>query len=162
MAIKYSLQTFPTGFASKCLCSDGGKHIYHITLSEDTPNGVFIGKGAFIELDNYAEAAAGSVTGNIVGKAPNGNYYVDITACDEGTLFVNQVPLIEEEWTNSFQKEENFYNPSGTAVRASQLAYGDTIELNAAALGLTQDPTSYPVAVTATAYGTSTMAKQLA
>lgn len=160
MAIRYTLSKFPTGIVSKALCSNGGKHIYNITLSEDTPNGVFVGKGAFVELDRYTEVAAGSVSGNIVAKAENGNYYVEISACDEGTLFVYQVPMIEEEWTKEFQKEENFYNPSGSVVRAGQLAPGDVIELNAAALGLTADPASYPTAVTATAYGT--YSKQLA
>ena len=161
MAIKYTIATFPTGFPTKVLARDGGKHIYNITLSEDTPNGVFVGKGAWQELDRYAAAAAGSVTGKIQCKAANGNYYVEITACDEGTLFVSQVPVIAEEWTREFQKEENFYNKNGDTVRAYQLAPGDVIELNAAALGLVAAPVSYPVNVSATAYGTSTIAKAL-
>lgn len=160
MAIQYAITKFPFGTVAKALCSDGGKHIYNITLSENTPDGVFVGKGAFIELDRYAEVAAGSVTGNIVGRAANGNYYVEIDSCDEGTLFVYEVPMIEEEWSKDFLDENNFYNKSGATVRAGQLAPGDVIELNAAALGLTTAPTSYPVAVTATAYGT--YSKQLA
>lgn len=161
MAILYSIQTWPTGFPTKVLARDGGKHIYNITLAEDTPNGVFVGKGAFEELDRYAEAAAGSVTGKIQAKAANDNFYVEIVTCDEGTLFVSQVPVIEEEWTKNFTKEENFYSKDGTVVRAYQLAPGDIIELNAAALGLSDDPVSYPVNVSATAYGTSTYAKAL-
>lgn len=161
MAILYSIQTWPTGFPTKVLARDGGKHIYNITLAEDTPNGVFVGKGAFEELDRYAEAAAGSVTGKIQAKAANGNFYVEIVTCDEGTLFVSQVPVIEEEWTKNFTKEENFYNKDGSVVRAYQLAPGDIIELNAAALGISADPASYPVNVSATAYGTSTYAKAL-
>lgn len=159
--ISYSIATFPTGFPTKVLARDGGKHIYNITLAEQTPNGVFCGKGAFAELDRYAEAAAGSVTGKIVGKAANSNFYVEITACDEGTLFISQVPMIEETWTKNFSKEENFVNANGSTVRAYQLAPGDIIELNAAALGLAADPVSYPVNVSATAYGTSTYAKAL-
>lgn len=161
MAIKYSISTFPAGFPSKVLARNGGKHIYNITLTEDTPNGVFVGKGAFQELDRYVAAEAGAVTGNIVGKSANGNYYVEIATCDEGTLFVYNVPLIEEEWAKIFQKEENFYNPNGTEVRAYQLAPGDIIELNKAALGITADPATYPKAVAATKYGTSTVAKIL-
>lgn len=161
MAIKYTIDTFPAGFPTKVLAREGGKHIYNVTLSEDTPNGVFIAKNAWQELDRYSEGAAGSVTGKIQGKAANGNYYVEITACDEGTLFVYQCPVIAEEWTKAFQLEENFYNKSGDTVRAYQLAPGDIIELNMAALGISADPVSYPVNVSAATYGTSTYAKAL-
>ena len=161
MAIKYTIDTFPIGFPTKVLAREGGKHIYNITLAEDTPNGVFVSKGAWQELDRYVEAAAGTVTGKIQGKAANGNFYVEIVTCDEGTLFVSQVPVIEEEWTKNFLKEENFYNKNGETVRAYQLAPGDIIELNAAALGLVADPASYPVNVSAATYGTSTYAKAL-
>ena len=85
-----------------------------------------------------------------------------IETCDEGTLFVSSVALIDETWTNEFKKEENFYNPKGSEVRAYQLRPGDIIELNKAALGYTEDPKKYPEAVEAKAYGTSTVAKQLA
>lgn len=161
MAIKYNIQKFPTGAVAKALAQDGGAHIYNINVSEDTPNGVFIGKGAFVELDNYNEAAAGEVSGNIVAKAANGNYYVEIDKCDEDTLFVASVAMIEETWTNEFKKEENFYNPKGSTVRGYQLTHGDIVEVNKAALGLSVDPASYPQAVTAAAYGTSTLAKAL-
>lgn len=161
MAIKYNIQKFPTGAVAKALAQNGGQHIYSVTVTEDTPNGVFIGKGDFVELDHYKAKVAGNVTGNVVAKAANGNYYVEIDTCDADTLFVASVPMIAETWTNEFKKEENFYNPKGSEVRAYQLAHGDVIELNKEALGLTEDPTSYPEAVTATAYGTSTIAKQL-
>lgn len=161
MAVRYNIQKFPIGFVSKALAQDGGKHIYNVTVTEDTPNGVFIGKGNWIELDHYAAATAGAVTGKIQGKAANGNFYVEIVTCDEGTLFVSSVPLIAEEWTNEWKKEENFVNGANTEVRAYQLASGDIIELNAAALGLSADPASYPVSVSATAYGFSTVAKAL-
>lgn len=159
--ISYTIAKFPIGFVNKALAQNGGKHIYNITLSESTPNGIFIGKGSFQELDRYAEAAAGSVTGKIQGKAANGNYYVEIVTCDEGTLFVSQVPVIEEEWTNAWQKEEYFTNASGSVVRAYQLAPGDIIELNKAALGIAADPVSYPVSVSAAAYSGSSYAKAL-
>ena len=161
MAISYTIASFPIGFVNSALSQHGGRHIYSVTLAEDTPNGVFISKGAWQELNRYAEAAAGSVTGKIQGKAANGNFYVEIVTCDEGTLFVSQVPVIEEEWTKNFTKEENFYNKAGSEVRAYQLAPGDIIELNKAALGITADPASYPVNVSATTYGTSTYAKAL-
>ena len=161
MAIKYNIQKFPIGAVAKAVSQSGGQHIFNVTVSEDTPNGVFIGRGDFVELDNYKEAAAGAVTGKIVAKAANGNYYVEIDECDVDTLFVASVAMIEETWTNEFKKEENFYNPAGSTVRAYQLIHGDIVELNKDALGLSADPTSYPQAVTAAAYGTSTLAKAL-
>ena len=161
MAIKYNIQKFPTGAVAKALAQNGGAHIYSVTVTEDTPNGVFIGKGDFVELDHYKAKVAGAVTGSIVAKASNGNYYVEIESCDEGTLFVASVAMIAETWTNEFKKEENFYNPKGSEVRAYQLRPGDIIEVNAAALGLSGDPVSYPQSVTATAYGSSSIAKAL-
>lgn len=149
------------GFPSKTLAREGGAHIYNVTVSEDTDNGLFVGKGAFLELDRYDEAAAGAVTGDIVAQAPNGNFYVEIKTCDEGTLFVYQVPMIEEEYSRKFMAEDNFYNAANTEVRAYQLKPGDVIELNAKALGLSAAPSSYPVAVTAKAYGSSSLAKYL-
>lgn len=160
--IKYEITKFPIGFVSKALAQNGGAHIYSTTCAdEDLPNGVFVGKGKFIELDHYAVAEAGTVTGKIQGKAANGNYYVEIDTCDEGTLFVSNVPVIAEQWTKSFQKEENYYNAKKTELRSYQLKPGDVIELNAAALGLSADPSVYPVAVSATAYGDSAVAKVL-
>lgn len=161
MAIKYNIQKFPTGVVSKALAKLGGQHIYNIELTEDTPNGVFVGKGDFVELDHYKAAAAGAVTGKIQGKAPNGNYYVEIDTCDEDTLFVAKVALNAEDWTHEFQKEENFVNEKGDVVRAYQLVHGDVIEVNKAALGLTKDPTSYPQTVGAVAYDSSVIAKAL-
>lgn len=158
MSIKYNITTFPTGTVLKALAKQGGSHIYNITASEDLPNGVFVGKGAFQEIDRYAAAAAGDVSGVIQCKLANGNYLVEIDECDVDTLFVSNVPLIEEQDNQALQKEENFYNPAGSELRSYQLSHGDTIELNSAALGLSADPASYPVSVTATAYGTSTIA----
>lgn len=162
MAIKYTFTEFPIGFVAKALAQNGGAHIYSVTISEDLPNGVFVGKGAFVELDHYEDAVAGAVTADIVGKAANGNYYVEIKTCDEGTLFVSSVPMIEEEYNNQFRKENLFYNPKDTEVRAYQLRPGDIIELNAAALSLSADPAAYPQAVTAATYDTSAVAKALA
>lgn len=161
--VKYNIEKFPTGFVAKALAQNGGKHIYTTTCaSEELPNGVFIGKGNFVELDHYEVAEAGTVTGKIQGKAANGtDYYVEIESCDEGTLFIANVALIEETWNKSFGIEENFVNAKNTELRSYQLAPGDVILLNKAALGLSADPVSYPKAVTATTYGESSFAKVL-
>lgn len=160
--IKYNIEKFPIGFVSKSLSRNGGSHIYTTTCkTEEIPNGVFVGRGKFVEIDHYEVGAAGNVTGKIQCKLPNGNYLVEIDTCDEDTLFVANVALIEEQWNNSFQLEENFVNAKDSELRSYQLVHGDTIELNKAALGLSADPTTYPQAVTATTYGSSTFAKVL-
>lgn len=160
--IKYNITTYPIGAVLKSLARQGGAHIYTLTCAdEEIPNGVFVGRGDYVELDHYEVAEAGSVTGKIQGKAANGNYIVEIDTCDEDTLFVANVALIEEQYNRAFQKEENFVNAKNSELRAYQLRHGDIIELNKVALGLTADPTTYPKSVTSATYGTSTYAKAL-
>lgn len=160
--IKYNIEKFPIGFVSKSLCRQGGSHIYTTTCAtEEIPNGVFVGRGKFVEVDHYEVGEAGAVTGKIQCKLPNGNYLVEIDKCDEDTLFIANVALIEEQWNRGFQLEDNFVNAKDAELRSYQLSHGDTIELNKAALGLSADPVSYPQSVTAAAYGDSAFAKVL-
>ena len=107
------------------------KHIFNIKITEDVDNSSFVGKGAFLDLDLYAQAAPGTATGTIVGKAANGNYYVEIATAAAGTLFVASVPMIEEDYSKKFQKESNFYNATGDVVRAYEIGYGDVLEISA-------------------------------
>lgn len=131
MAIKYAIDQHAIAFPSKVLAREGGKHILNIELKENVDNGWFVGKGAFKELDLYEEAAPTSVTGKVVAKAANGNYYVEIVST-ENALFVYQVPMIEEEYNNAFKKESNYFNANGTVVRAYDLAPYDVVEISAA------------------------------
>lgn len=130
MAIKYAIEKHAVGFPSKCLATNGGRHIFNILLSEDCDNSWFVGKGAWQSLDLYAQAAPTSVSATVVDVAANGNYYVEITSADNA-LFVYTVPMIEEEFTNKFKLESNFFNASGDVVRAYELAPGDIIEISA-------------------------------
>ena len=129
MAIKYNIQKFPTGAVAKALAQNGGAHIYSVTVTEDTPNGVFIGKGDFVELDHYKAKAAGEVAGAIVAKASNGNYYVEVVT-PGNALFVYQVPMIEETYNNNFKKESNYTNAPKQVVRTYELAVGDIVEIS--------------------------------
>ena len=131
MAIKYTIEQHAVGTVVKALAQNGGKHIYNITLTEDVDNGYFVGKGDFIEIDRYEQDAPDAVSGTVVAKAANGNYYVEIVSADEGTLFVAQAPINTEEFTEAFKKESAFYNVSGDVVRAYQLAPGDVVEISA-------------------------------
>lgn len=130
MAIKFQLDTHAVAYPTKVLAMYGGKHIYNIELNSDTDNGMFIAKGDFVELDHYKEATATTLTAKVLGKAANGNWYVEITA-DTDALFVYEEPLISEEYSKTFEKESNFYNAKGAVVRAYELAKGDVVEISA-------------------------------
>ena len=104
--IQVNIATHAVAFPSKVLASNGGKHIYNIQLAEaadkTVDNGMFVGKGDFVELDLYKAAAPTKFSGKVVGKASNGNFYVEVV--DPGdALFVYQVPMIEETYSNTFK-----------------------------------------------------------
>lgn len=129
MAINYTIAQHAVAAPAKVLASQGGKHIYNVKLTSDVDNGNFVARGAWQSLDLYAQAAAAGMEGIVREQAANGNYYVEITK--PGTaLFVYNVPMIAEEWTNKFKKESNFYNKSGEIVRAYELAEGDIVEIS--------------------------------
>lgn len=132
--IQVSIAKHAVAFPSKVLARDGGKHIYNIQLAEAASayvdNGWFVGKGEFVELDLYKAAAPTSFEGNVVGKANNGNFYVEVKSA-ENALFVYQVPMIEETYSNTFKKESNYTNAPTQVVRAYELAVGDIVEISA-------------------------------
>ena len=136
--IKYTIQKYYYGFPSKVLAGYGGEHQYNIKLTADTPNAALCTRGAWVGFDEYAQAAAPqSFAGVIRAQAANGNWYVEVTTPAEA-LFIYDAPVIAEDWTKEFQKEENFYNENGKTVRAYQLSKGDIIELSPTAF--TGDP----------------------
>ena len=132
--IQVSIAKHAVAFPSKVLARDGGKHIYNIQLAEAASayvdNGWFVGKGEFVELDLYKAAAPTSFEGKVVGKANNGNFYVEVVTPGDA-LFVYQVPMIEETYSNTFKKESNYTNAPTQVVRAYELAEGDIIEISA-------------------------------
>lgn len=132
--IQVNIAKHAVAFPSKVLASNGGKHIYNIQLAEAAEkyvdNGWFVGKGDFIELDLYKEAAPTSFAGKVVGVASNGNFYVEVVTPGDA-LFVYQVPMIEETYSNVYKKESNYTNAPTQVVRAYELAEGDIIEISA-------------------------------
>lgn len=162
--IQMNIVKHGTAYPSKIKSRECG-HIYNIQLDEAAlgfcDNGWFVGKGKFIELDLYEEAAPGAVSGTVVGKAANGNYYVEITSCDEGTLFVYQVPMIEEEYSNRFMLESNYTNAPDQVVRAYELCYGDIIELSAEAFATEPAKADSSVTVSLKTVAGATYAMQL-
>ena len=137
MAIKYAIDQHAVAFPSKLVAQNGGEHIYNIELTSDTDNGNLVAKGAFIDIDLYAEAAVTSFEGVIQKQAANGNWYVEVV--DPGdALFVYMQAFIAEDWTNKWKKESNFYNAEGETVRGYALHKGDVFEVSA--LGFTGEP----------------------
>ena len=132
--IQVNIAKHAVAFPSKVLASKGGKHIYNIQLAEASDkfvdNGWFVGKGDFVELDLYKAAAPTSFEGTVVGVAANGNFYVEVKSA-ENALFVYQVPMIEETYSNTFKKESNYTNAPTQVVRAYELAVGDVVEISA-------------------------------
>ena len=47
MAIKYTITKYGVSFPTKVAASAGSPHIYNITLTNDTPNGKIVGRGAW-------------------------------------------------------------------------------------------------------------------
>lgn len=136
--IKYVIEKHATAFPSKVLAHEGGAHIYNIQLDSDCDNGNFVGRGDWLGLDLYAEAEAPAVSAIVRAQASNGNYYVEITDATDA-LFVYQVPMIAEEYSNKFKAESNFYNGAGEVVRAYALVKGDIVEVSKEAF--TKEPT---------------------
>ena len=132
--IQMTIAKHAVAFPSKVLARDGGKHIYNIQLAEASgkyvDNGWFVGKGDFIELDLYKAKAPTTFEGKVVGKAANGNFYVEVLTPGDA-LFVYNVPMIEETYNNNFKKEPNYTNAPTQVVRSYELAVGDIIEISA-------------------------------
>ena len=130
MAIKYSIETHASAYPSLMLAQNGGKHIYSLLLDKDADNGQVVAKDAWQGHQYYSVKESADVAGVILDQAENGNWYVEITNPGDG-LFIYQVPMIEEEWTRTFQKESNFYNEAGDIVRGYEMAKGDIVEISA-------------------------------
>lgn len=131
--IQVNIAKHCVAFPSKVLARDGGKHIFNIQLAEAADkfvdNGWFVGKGDFVELDLYKAKAPTSFEGKVVGKAANGNFYVEVLTPGDA-LFVYQVPMIEETYNNNFKKESNYTNAPKQVVRSYELAVGDIVEIS--------------------------------
>lgn len=134
MAIKYEIKQHATAYPSLMLAQNGGKHIYSLLLDKDTDNGQVVAKNAWQGQQYYSVKDSTGVAGVVLEQAANGNWYIEITEPGDG-LFIYQVPMIEEEWTNTFKKESNFYNEAGEIVRGYEMAKGDIVEVSA--LGIT-------------------------
>lgn len=128
--INYTIEKHAVAGVSKLLATSGGAHIYNVTLSSDADNGNIIGRGEMVSLDNYAETTPTTFSGKVVWQAANGNWYVEVVDADNALLVYN-VPMIDEDYSEKFKAESNFYNGAGETVRGHELVKGDIFEVSA-------------------------------
>ena len=133
MAINVTIAKHTFAFPSKTLASDYGAHIYNVRVSADTDNGRIIRKGDWESFDLYKQSttSASTMTAIIRDKAnASDRWYVEIVANPDHELFVYKEPLSSEDYTNNYKDVANFYNVSGSVVRAYDLVAGDIIEIS--------------------------------
>lgn len=103
---------------------------FDIKITLDLDNGSIIGRGALVAGQVYAMAAPTTFAGKIIGKAANGNWYVEVTAAENAYLVLT-VPTTYYDYTAQMRDENTFYNANGDIVRAYPLFVGDVFELSA-------------------------------
>ena len=108
----------------------GGLGIVDIKITQDLDNGSIIGKGALIAGQVYAMADPTTLSGKIIDKAANGNWYVEVTAASNAYLVLTD-PVTYYDYTARMRDESTFYNANGDNVRAYPLFVGDVFELSA-------------------------------
>ena len=136
MAIKYTIEQHMWGFPTKIQSANGGGHIFNITLIKDMDNCSLVGRGNWLGLDVYQQAAvptSGSpakpnFSGKIQEQAANGNWYVELLE-DTDAIWIYDAVVIPEDYNREFSKESNFYNESGKTVKGYSLHKGDILEL---------------------------------
>lgn len=127
--IHFKIDKHAVAFPSKLLAQTGGAHQYNIELTEDRDNGTLVGRGQFLDIDLYKQAAVPKFEGMIRKKAKNGNWYVEVTAPTDA-LWIYEPVVIAEEGMKEFQDDHNFYNPKGGVVDGYELHVGDTFEVS--------------------------------
>ena len=124
-------KTHAVVFPSKILSSRHG-HIYNIVLGANTDNGAIIGRGSYVEYDQYNEATAPEAFAAVIrGKAANGNFEVEVTAINPQveTLLVYETVITQRE-DRDLRDERLYYNEKGQVVEALVLNIGDVFELS--------------------------------
>lgn len=137
--------------SSKLLATLGGAHIYNIQIDKDMDNGTIVAKGDIVDAKQevYAVKESTGFAGKIIGKAANGNWYVEVVTPGDALLML-QVPLLYEEYTRELQHESQFYNENGDIVRCYELRTGDVFELSAEGFDSGTPEAGKDVTVTAT------------
>jgi hypothetical protein len=131
--------THNEAFPSKLLAANGGGHIFDIQLTANHDNGVIVGRGDYVKLGTYKEAAAPvSFAGKIVEQAANGNWYVEVVTPAEALWIL--MPEISPYGLTQLENPKCWYNASGDTVKGYSLVKGDVFELSAE--GFSTTPTT--------------------
>ena len=131
-------------YPSKVLATRVG-HTYNIVLTSDTDNGVIVGRGAYVEYDQYQQTTPPEAfEGVIRGIAANGNFEVEVTATNpqvEAILIYETIIPTRED--RDLRQEKLWFNKSGETVEGIVLTIGDVFELSKE--GFSTDPTASDV-----------------
>lgn len=137
MAIKFDIAKHHVCFPTKVLSGQVGRTL-NMVINEDTDNGTVVGKGAYVSFDQYETAAAPSAfEGEILEKAADGNWYVEVKKVDvnDPAILIYEVPEIaEQNYDSRFKSIANFYNAASSSrtrtVRGYVLNVTDIYELS--------------------------------
>ena len=132
MAMDIALNaTHASAYPSKVLATRVG-HTYNIVLTANTDNGAIVGRGAYVEYDQYRETTAPvAFAGKIRGIAANGNFEVEVTAIDpqKEAIFIYET-VIPTRQDRDLRQEKLWFNKSGETVEGIVLTIGDVFELS--------------------------------
>jgi len=121
--------THNEAFPSRLLAANGGGHIFDIELTADHDNGVLVGRGDYIKLGTYKEAAAPTFAGKIVEQAANGNWYVEVTDATEA-LWILMPEISPYEAIPQTLDPKAWVNKKGDVVKGYSLVKGDIFEMS--------------------------------
>lgn len=134
--VRYSIEKHHVCFPTKVLSERVGR-VLNMVIKEDTDNGTVCGKGAYVSFDQYEVAEAPSAfEGEILEKAADGNWYVEVKKIDPNSpaILIYEVPEIAENYNAEFTSVANFFNaasPERTkTVRGLVLGVTDVYELS--------------------------------
>ncbi len=134
MAINISIAKHAICFPSKVLSTRvGGGHSYNMVLSADTDNGTVVGKGAYVDFDQYRTATAPAEYEAVIRrKNADGTWLVEVTQVDinDPAILIAEVEVIAETYDSRFTDLANFYNKSGETVVGYTLTVGDQYSLS--------------------------------
>lgn len=136
MSVNFTVAQHATGYPSRVLAREGGKHIYDVVAGSDTDNGNLVAVGDMIDIQRFAQAAVTKFTGKIVCKMPNGDWLVEVKDPGDACLVYTK-PLSPYEAPADLRSESAFYNKQGDTMRCYELAKGDSFQVNEAAFSAT-------------------------
>ena len=120
--------THNEAFPSRLLAANGGGHIFGIELTADHDNGELVGRGDYIKLGTYKEAAAPTFAGKIVEQAADGNWYVEVTEATEALWIL--MPEITPYDIPQTENPKAWVNKTGDVVKGYSLVKGDIFEMS--------------------------------